>query len=290
MNKTRARWALVFLIPAGALFLIVYAVPLFTVFFTSLFDYRIFPDRFQFVGLQNYLRLFTQDATFRRALGNTAVWLVLQCTLHIALGVLIALVLAKKPRGWKFTRVCYMIPNIIPASALGVIFINFYNPDFGILNSLLRLMGLGQLSRNWLNESGTAFFSVMVIWFIYAGYTTTLVLAETLAIDESIFEAARVDGAGGWQMDRYITLPLLKNIIATSTVMSATYMLQMFVLIYVTTKGGPSNITTNLPLYLYKTALLENNYGYANTMGVFIILVGIIIMTLINRVFRVGKE
>lgn len=288
--KKRGRWGYVFVLPAALLFLVVYGIPLVTVFVTSLFDYRIFPDRFTFIGLQNYIELFCEDRAFWQALVNTVVWLVLQCTVHVALGVLIALILAKRPRGWKAVRVCYMIPNIISASAVGMIFINFYNPEFGILNSLLRLVGLEQLTHNWLYELSTAFPAVTVTWLLFAGYTTTLVLAEILSVPESIFEAARVDGATGVQMDLHITLPLVKNIIATSTVMAATYMLQMFVLLYVTTKGGPSGMTTNLPLYLYKTALLENNYGYANTMGVFIILIGIGIMTAINRAFGVGRR
>ena len=287
--KKRGRWGYVFVLPAVLLFLLVYGIPLVTVFVTSLFDYRIFPDRFEFIGFGNYVKLFCEDPAFWQALTNTVIWLLLQCTVHVALGVLAALVLAKKPRGWKAVRVCYMIPNIISASAVGMIFINFYNPEFGILNSLLRLAGLESLQHNWLFDMATAFPAVTMTWLLFAGYTMTLVLAEILSVPESIFEAARVDGATGIQMDIHITLPLVKNIIATSTVMAATYMLQMFVLLYVTTKGGPSGATTNLPLYLYKTALLENNYGYANTMGVFIILIGIAIMTAINRVFGVGK-
>lgn len=183
-----------------------------------------------------------------------------------------------------------MIPNIISNAAVGMIFLNIFNPQYGVVNSILRAVGLDSLTHNWLNESGTAFPSVTLVWLLFAGYTTTLVLAEALSIDESVLEAAKVDGATGFQMDQFVVLPLLRKIIATTMVMAATYMLQMFDLIYVTTNGGPGKATTNLPLLLYGVYKSENNYGYANTIGVVIILLGAIVMTIINKLLRANED
>lgn len=287
--KSKKVWIPIFLAPAVVLFLLIYAIPLVMVFVTSFMDYRLTSTEVTFVWFQNYIRMF-QDPAFFQALGNTAIWILLHCIAHVGIGVFLALLLYKKPRGWKFVRTAYMTPNIISNAAIGMIFVNIFNPQFGVINSLLRLMGLDHLTHNWLMEKSTAFPSVTVTWFIFAGYTTTLVLAQALSIDESILEAARVDGASNLQIDLFVMLPLLKKIIGTTMVMAATYMLQMFDLIYITTNGGPGKQTTNLPLLLYKVYSSENNYGYANTIGIVIIVLGIICMTVINRSLGVNKD
>lgn len=287
--KIKKGWIPVFLLPAVVLFLLIYAVPLVMVFTTSLFDYRLSSQGMTFIGFDNYIRLI-HDPDFFQSLTNTFIWIVIQCILHVALGTVIALILYKKPRGWKFVRTAYMVPNIISNAAIGMIFLNIFNPQFGVINSVLKAVGLERLTHNWLMDSATAFPSVTLIWVLFAGYTTTLVLAQALSVDESMLEAARVDGATPFQVDLFVMLPMLKKIIGTTMVMAATYMLQLFDLIYITTNGGPGKATTNLPLQLYGVYKTENNYGYANTIGVFIVVIGMVIMTIINKALKVNKE
>ena len=287
--KVKKAWIPIFLAPAVILFLLIYAVPLVMVFATSLCEYKLTSKSITFIGLQNYINLF-QDPAFHTAFTNTIVWILIHCILHVAMGCLIALLLSKKPRGWKFIRTAYMVPNIISNAAMGMIFINIFNPQFGVVNSILKLIGLEELTHNWLMDTTTAFPSVTMVWFLFAGYTTTLILAQALSVDESVLEAARVDGATNFQIDIFIMLPLLKKIIGTTMVMAATYMLQMFDLIYITTNGGPGKTTTNLPLLLYSVFKSENNYGYANTIGVMIIVLGAIVMVTINKALKVNEE
>ena len=287
--KVKARYLVLFLLPAALLFLLIYAVPLVTVFITSFTNYRLVNRNTEFIGLANYIRLF-QDPVFFQATANTFLWIVLQCSLHVGIGVFIALLLYKKPLGWKFVRTAYMVPNIISNAAIAMIFLNIFNPRFGIINSFLRMIGKESLTHNWLREVSTAFPSVTVTWFIFAGYTTTIILAHAITIENGILEAARVDGATNFQIDTMIMLPMLKKIIGTTAIMAATYMLQMFDLIYICTTGGPGRITTNLPLFLYTVYKNENNYAYANTIGVFIIITGIVVMILLNKLFQVNKS
>lgn len=288
--KGMKKWIPVFLAPACLLFLLIYVLPLVIVVWTSLFDYRLLPKRFDFIGFQNYVKLFTADKTFMIALKNTIVWILIHCTVHVFLGVALAFILYKKPHGWKFVRIVYMIPNIISQAAIAMIFVNIYNPSFGMLNGLLGSLGLENLQRNWLFDQRTAFMSVTMTWLLFAGYTTTMVLSQALSIDSSLIEASKVDGASDWQVDWYIMLPLVKKMIGTTVVMAASYMLQMFSLIYITTNGGPGNKTTNLPLMLYSTAMTGNNYGYANAIGVLIIVLGIISMVFINKIFKTNES
>jgi len=288
--KRRNGWIAFFLLPSIALFLTIYAVPLIITLITSLFDYRLFPKRMDFIGIKNYVSLFTADPQFRVALLNNTVWILIHTTVHISIGIILALILYKKPFGWKTVRVVYMIPSIISNAAVAMIFANIYNPSYGVLNSVLRLLGLTQWQRNWLFDTRTSFTSITMIWTLFSGYNTTLILAQALSIDESILEASKVDGANRFQQDMLIILPLVKRMIATTMIMASTYMLQMFDLIYLTTRGGPGVSTTNLPLLLYKTAMTENNYGYANAIGVIIILIGMLCMTLINKGFHTQEE
>jgi len=255
MQRRQAGWIALFLLPAVALFLTIYAIPLGITLYTSLFDYRLFPNRMVYVGLANFAQLFARDAQFHRALVNNLVWILLHTTLHIAIGAVLALILYKKPRGWKAVRVIYMIPSIISNAAVAMIFANIYNPSYGVINSLLKSVGLAGMQRNWLYDPATSFVSVTMIWTLFSGYNTTLILSQALSLDSSVLEAARVDGASRLQQDFLIVMPLVKHMLATTMIMAATYMLQMFDLIYLTTRGGPGVTTTNLPLMLYKTAM-----------------------------------
>lgn len=279
-----------FLLPTVLLFLTIFAVPLGMVLGTSLLEYRIFPNRLSFVGLDNYVALFAADASFRQALINNIVWILIHCTVHVGLGVLLALQLYKKPKGWKFVRVAYMIPSIISNAAVAMIFLNIYNPSYGVINSTLKAVGLGSLQANWLYNPGTSFISTTMIWTLFSGYNTTLVLSQALSIDEGILEAARVDGATNIRLDLCIVLPLVKRMVGTTMIMAATYMLQMFDLIFITTRGGPGVSTTNLPLLLYKTSMIENNFGYANAIGVVIIALGLLCMGVINRSLKLNRD
>ena len=218
MKQKNGGWIALFLAPACILFILIFAIPLVMVFVTSLFDYRLLPRTFTFVGFSNFIQLFTEDNRFWPIFGNTVKWLFIHCIFHVTLGTLLAFILYKKPRGWKFVRVTYMIPNIISQSAIAMIFLNLYNAQYGAVNSFLKLIGLESLQHNWLFETATAFPSVTLTWFLFAGYTTTLVLAQLLSTDESLIEAAEIDGAGGWEKFWKITLPHLQPFAVICTV------------------------------------------------------------------------
>lgn len=283
-------WIAVFLLPTIILFLLVFGIPLVTVVYTSFFEWKSFSKAMHFIGLSNYISLLTSDKSFLTAFINTMLWIFLQCTVHIAIGTTIAIILSKKPMGWKFVRTAYMVPNIISAAALGMIFLNIFNPQFGVVNSIVRVFGAEGFSQNWYFDTKTAFMTVTSSWLLFAAIITILVMAEIMSIPQSIYESAKVDGASGLQTDLYITLPMLRNILGTCMVIAATSMLKEFELIYLTTRGGPGDATLNLPLYLYKTALIANNYGYANSIGTILIILGIISIILISRLFKLGHS
>ena len=256
--KNKGLWIVLFTMPCMLLFALVYAAPIVTVLYTSLCDYTTFSGPV-FAGVKNFVNIFG-DGDFLESIKNTLVWVLLQSTFHVSLGLVMALVLRRKPKGWKVVRTAYMIPNIVPTAATGVMFTLLLNPTFGIVKPFLEMIGV-EVSQ-----------------------------AEMGAVDKEIYEAATVDGASPWQLDRYITLPLMKNIFGTCVTLASVAMVSQFDIIYMTTKGGPGNTTLNLPIYLYKAATLENNYGKANAVGTVQIAIGLILVLLIQRMFQEKRE
>lgn len=263
--------------------------PIITVFYTSLCDYTAFNSP-AFQGIKNFITIFS-DSDFICSIRNTLLWVVLQSTIHVGVGLAMALVLRRKPKGWKFARTAYMIPNIIPTAATGVMFTLLLNPMFGIVKPIMDFLGIDYaMVPNLFGNSRYAFWTVTATWILYSGFNTIIFLAEMGAVSKEIYEAAAIDGATPWQADRYITLPLMRNVCGTCVTLASVAMVSQFDIIYMTTKGGPGTSTLNLPIYLYKAATLENNYGKANAVGVVQIIIGITLVILIKGLFREKKE
>ncbi len=158
-NKTKI-WIFAFLFPSILLYALVYVYPLATDFITSFCKWTSKTGP-KFSGLSNYMYLFSRDSNLLVAFKNTALWIVLQCTIHVGLGFLVAFVLARRPFGWKFTRTAYMIPNAVSSVAMGVLYLNMFNPQIGIVNSLIRKLGFTDFQVNWFANDATAFLQLL---------------------------------------------------------------------------------------------------------------------------------
>ena len=285
----KKRHIFVFLLPTLILFCLIFLWPLVQLITTSSTSW-IVGQQPVFNGFDNYIQLFTDSPNFLQSMLNTLFWILLQTTVHVIIGVLLALILAQKPFYWRFARTVYMIPNIISSAALAMMFVCILDPGFGAVNGLIRLItGNPTFQLYWFMNPNTAFGSITLTWLPYAATITLLVLTEILSIDSSITEAAIVDGANRLQLNIRIILPLTRNIIGTCEILAATSMLQRFDTIMMTTKGGPGNLTMNLPIFIYNTGLVENNLGRANTAGVLLLIIGIMFVLMIRRIFRMGE-
>lgn len=252
-------------------------------------EWKGFSGEISFIGFDNYIAAM-KDAEFIVSFKHTIVWIILQSTVHVAIGVSFAIIISRKFRGWKILRTAFMIPNMISASALGFIFLMIFNGQIGLVNSVLHKLHLDQFVRNWLFDPNTAFVTVTLTWLLFAGLIMLLVLTEIGTIPASLYEAADLDGASQWQKDLFITLPQLRNVIGTCMIIAATSKLKEFELIYLTTKGGPGTETMSLPLYLYNTSIVQNNFGYSNMIGTVLIALGLILIYIINKVFKIASD
>lgn len=286
---------LAFLLPGVLLFAVIYAYPLVNIFVTSFskWNYKNFTNP-EFLGwghlFDNYIKLFTVDTNFKVALINTLKWVVLTMVVQIPFTLLVALVLARKPKGWRFTRNAFIIPNIISTAAIGLIFLNIYSPSRGIITEICNWISQGSNISVLANEK-YAFWGVTFAFILFGGSSCLLLLTQIFSIDSSLFEAARVDGASKTQIDLKITLPLLRPMLGTVAIMAANYGLVLYNEIALISGGGPDNATYSLSYYIYKTALgsTKLNFARGNTAGVIQFILGIVLVGLINRGFRTSE-
>jgi raffinose/stachyose/melibiose transport system permease protein len=283
------KWILIFLAPGLLLFAFVFLSSVIVLFGSSFTKWSIGSD-ISFTGLSNYIYLFTKDDGFIKSMVNTIIWILLQSTVHVVIGVTLALILAKKRWYSNAVRTIFFIPNIISSAALGMLFLCIMNPQFGMVNNLISKITGHAFNQNWFMDPKTCFMAVTMTWLPYAGLVTILVIAEMSSISDEIYEAAKIDGASSFQTDLYITLPLMKNIIGTATVLAATSMLQKLDIIMMTTSGGPGIRTMNLPMYLYRTVFTNNDYALANTQGVILSLLGVVTLLTIRMIYKMDKE
>jgi raffinose/stachyose/melibiose transport system permease protein len=288
MHKFNRVWIPIFLAPAILMFVFVYLGPLVLVVVTSFTRWNGL-EPMKFIGLKNYADVFA-STEFRAAVVNTLKWGLLAALVHTPFGVLVALVLARKPIGWKFTRAAFMAPNIVSWTALSILFIFVYMPKVGILNGLIHALGFTTFDNNWLYNPRTAFFSVSMIWLFYAAVITLITMSEIAAIPSSLSESARIDGASGLQIDLRIHLPMLRPIIGTGVIIAVTAIFKQFEIIFLTTGGGPGNKTINLSVMIVNRIFNGQQYGYSNALAMILLAMGMIFIIVFQNVFRMGRS
>ena len=274
-----------FLIPPLALFILFFIYPVGYVFVTSFFKWDGISDAV-FVAFKNYSAL-CKDPIFRSSVVNNVIWALTAGLIQVPLALFVALILSKKPRGWKIFRTVYFMPQVISGIALATLWSTMYNSQYGLVNALLGLVGLEHLQRNWLGTTQTAFPALLIYWVFYIGYYMVIILAEITSISEEYYEAASIDGANKIQQDLYVTLPLVRNSVITSITLAMVFGLRQFEQVYLLTNGGPANKTSVMVLYLYKE-MQNNNFGYANATGVMLIIVGTIVIVGVRKIL--GKN
>lgn len=287
MKQKNKIWIAVFLIPTLVMFMLVYLGPMVLALVSSFTKWDGMQSM-RFIGLNNYVKIF-KDPVFHASLWHTLFWAFLAVAVHVPFGVLVALVLKRKRKGWRFTRSVFMLPNIISRSALALMFVFIYKPDVGILNMLLKNVGLERFTRNWLVDPNTALLSVTNIWLWYAAVITLIVLSELSSISSEIEEAARIDGATARQVDWYIYLPLLRRAVGTGAIVAVTSVFKEFESIYMTTNGGPGDSSMTISVMMVNKIIQSNQYGYANTLGILLLVLGIIVMLFCNKLFRMDS-
>lgn len=239
----------------------------------------------ELVWLDNFTEL-AGDPAFRRALVNTLAWVAVGTFVHTPLCVLVALVIARRPRGWRLFRTVFFLPNVISATALAMLWYFVFHVTLGLLNGSLEAVGLESLGRQWLSDPSTALGATMLPWVVYIGFGMVLFLTQISTIPQEYYEAAQLDGASTLRQDLSITIPLIKRAIALQVLFVVGYALRSFEYPFIMTSGGPANSSTTLSLYIYDKMITANQYGLSMAAGVVTLAVGVALTAVVFMALR----
>jgi multiple sugar transport system permease protein len=288
LHQMRKNWsAYLFISPWIILFFIFTLFSVSFSFYISFHKWNILESAKPFVGLDNYIRMFT-DPRFFRALINTILFTGIGVPLGLASGLLVALLLNTKVRGQGLYRTLFYIPVITPLVVSAVIWKWLYQGDYGLINYYLLRFGIIKEKLLWLADPDLAMpaLIIMGVW-MGTGGVMVLYLAGLQGIPEEFYDAARVDGANGWQRLIHITIPLLAPTTFYLLVTSIIGSFQSFAHIYIMTGGGPLNRTTVVGYYVYEKGFKHYDMGYASALSYFLFAV-IFIITLLQMKFTKG--
>lgn len=263
-------YALFFLAPVLLILTVVIFYPLVRVLSYSVTNASLlFPNREEYIGLDNFDYLLNQDAIFRTAVKNTLVFTFFSVTGGFVLGFALALLLNENIPLRNVLRGAALIPWVIPGVIVALMTLYMFNGEVGIINYTLKSVGLIEEFIPWFGSLDHAMLAVIIanVWNQTPFYMLMLLAGLQTRPDE-LMEAAKIDGAGSWARFRHITLPHLSKVIMIITALMVIWNFNNFDLIWTTTQGGPVNATMVLSVYTYRQAFVSFNTGYASAIAV----------------------
>lgn len=228
----------------------------------------------EFVGVANYADIFTKDPVFWGAFRNTVIWTLMSVVFPPIIGLLLALGLNQPIFGRNTLRAIYYLPVIIAPIAVATMWRWMYDPFFGLFGQVLTSMGLQSWIQDWLGNRDIALYSAFVahLWQS-VGFSMVLFLAGLQSVDKTLVEAARIDGAGRWNVFRFVTLPAITTTITIVLVLSIISSLKAFDIVYGLTGGGPAQSTQMLALWAFTQSMQIFDFGRGSAISVVLLLI-----------------
>ena len=267
-----------FLFPALFIYIIVVVFPTVYSLFLSFCDWNGLGAK-KFVGLKNYIQLFTSDSVFYTALRNNIIWIILTICLTVLLALLLALVLNRSFRGRIVYRAIFYFPYMLSWIIVGIIWKWMYNPNFGLINQVLGMVGLDSLKGAYLSNTKMALYCVFIaaLWQ-GLGQPMLYFLAGLQTLPNDILEAAKFDGAGKFNLFFRVIVPMLKEtfviVLATQIIAS----MKVYDIVYVMTDGGPANSTQTLATYMYNQTFTYSNLGVGSAIATVMVLIMMVVI------------
>jgi multiple sugar transport system permease protein len=279
LRKQEALFGFLFILPATLGFIVFVAGPIVASLYFSLTEFKIISAP-RWIGPQNYVQLFN-DPLFWQSLKVTVLYALLSLPISLALSLGLAVLMNQKLKGIAFWRTVYYLPAVISGVAVAVLWRWILNPEFGLLNALLRYLGIN--GPNWLQDPRTALPSLVMISLWAVGGSMVIYLSGLQGIPTELYEAAEIDGATSWRRFWHVTLPLLSPVIFFNVVIGLIGAFQWFTEPFVMTRGGPEQSTMSYMLNLYNNAFQFFKMGYASALA-WVLFVIVLLLTL--AVFR----
>lgn len=267
--------AIFFILPALVIYLFYFILPIPSSAYLSFFDWDGISANSNFVGLDNWKALL-QDPVVWTSLKNNIILVFASIAIQIPMGLLLGVLISSKLKGVRLYKLLYFLPMMIASVAIALTWYQVFEPNFGLLNGLLNLIGLENWTRGWLGEEGFSLAAVIaVICWQFIPFYMVLFSAALAGISKDILEAAYLDGASKPQTFFFVTLPLLKSTIRIAIILALVGSLRYFDLIFVMTEGGPNHSSELLATYMYKQAFTSFKMGYGSTIATFLLLISI---------------
>jgi ABC-type sugar transport system permease subunit len=285
----RNRAGYLFVLPAFLLYAVFMIYPFFQSIYLSFTSWNGADPVKEWVGLANYRELIRDDHLWT-SLRHNLIWVVIGTIAPMVIGLLLAILLWKRPRGFTLFRTTYFMPQVLSSVVIAIVWGWIYNPIFGLLNESLERVGLESLTRGWLGDPDVAWYAVLAaaIW-AEVGFVFVVFLAGLQNVSRDLLEAATIDGANAWQRFWDVTLPQLSNVI---TVIGALLLIggfNVFDIIFVMTGGGPNNASEVIATYTYTEAFTQNRVGYAATLSLVMTVISLIASFIFIRVRERGE-
>ncbi|MGD6968600.1 carbohydrate ABC transporter permease [Rossellomorea vietnamensis] len=287
MDLKKNKALLLFVLPGLILYSIFFIYPTFSALFFSFTDWDGLTPDYNFVGVENYINIFTNDSIFVKALGNNVKFMLFVVVFQTLFSLVFALYLVKNTKTNVFLRALYFFPTILSSVSVAFIWSFVYDPNLGILNTLLERVNLDFLTHNWLGDQDIAIFSIAVVQvWMHTGQMLIIFVAGLQNIPNDLYEVAKIEGASKWQRFRFVTWPLVAPaatiVVAYTTIQS----FKAFDLIFAMTRGGPNYSTEILATLIYSTAFRSFKFGYASAESVIFMIVIAVITIIQFKVLR----
>lgn len=279
--------AALFLLPAVLLMVVFVIYPIISNVVLSFQSWKgIFGTPKKFVGWENYIKVITNES-FGRSMANAGIFMVVGFLIQMSLSFGLALLVTSKIKGKNLFRTVYYLPVILGTATVAVMWKNLMNPNYGVIMEILKKIGAEGAVFDWLN---TPWLNVWIVALVNcwksSGYNMLIFCAGLVTIDETLNEAAAIDGCTGWQRIRYITLPLSKNSFKVYSILCITGCIKTFDIIWSMTAGGPNATSSTPGILLYLNAYQFKLMGRSAAIAIILLVLGVVLSILCNRIFK----
>lgn len=283
MTRSRRIWAFLFLVVPVSFYIVVVIYPLMSSFYYSFTDWNGFGTDYNMVGTDNFERIQT-DHLFRNAIENTVIWTVAAIVLPTTGGLVLALALHERGLLSRLYKSLFYLPICLSLVVVGQVWIWIYQPDWGLINTVLEQVGLSEHTRAWMADPDTALESVIAAWtWQQTGLAMVIFLAGLTAVPHELTEAAQIDGANYLQNVRHVIVPLLRPATIVVIALAVINSLKSFDILYMMTKGGPFHSSDNLAYMVYNEAFQKYRMGYSSAIAVVLFVITLVVISIYFR-------
>lgn len=288
MKLFKSRYPLYFVLPALLVYIVFVIYPGVVGIGYAFTDWNVYQKNVNFVGLENFRKIFSPDEFYMFFLKNTLIFTFATIVLKTVFALALALLLNESvKRLAHFYRMIIFLPAVLPTLIVALVFKSILHPTNGILNQFFRSAGLDALAQKWLVDPSLAIYSVIgVDTWKGVGYIMVILLAGLQSISKDYYEAAELDGASYWQKLRFITIPMLMPAIAVVTALNVLYGLRVFDIVYALTNGGPGYATEVIYTVIFK-AFSQGQYGLGTALSTVLLMIllfaGYFVIRLLDR-------